>query len=770
MATAAAQKKFEALRARYVAARAKRDDEEIRLGSKWGHQPGWKTNLRASDRGRLERLDAAVAREKDKFFANLEVISPRDWTYGVPSHWVLEKLTFEDAVRPVSERLSVVPPLSYGSTSHRMNNNREETSMKRNTQQRFSGFGAPLQIRIPKLERYTQIGGDMDPGKHGGLLARSDGNAIELHEIQNVRDLVGDGEAAEVGFPFWSREAYYDEDDLSFDREEVKSALQSVGLDEDALEEMTPEQRALAIAEALFEYGDKVEEAAAGWSDDVVPGEVEWWGKDREGNPIVEGSSYIADEDDEFRREILGEDEDEDEDDEYDLNENPGSEYGQVYKQSRGAVDIVVRKVYRKRGPDQYHVRVLDPQFDEYAQSRKAVLFRGDEDSESEAVRLADDWLHSTRGQMALKRVATRVGDPKQNADDIRMQFDGELAYFNKTWGEAKHKSAQSLLRFAGQHPFLLRDGYPWAEIRKVAGDKCGGGGSSSMRSNATQSSAHSKNLDKVIYNQLSYIDVDGQAGETIGPPYTVVIMIRDGSSVADEIEAYAKKMGRAPEISKTEANFLRTKAKAGILIFEDEEHSVQIVYYDSKAELDKDWEEAEAKLGSGDYTQNASGSLRANSPKFEIIEGAARMLFVSPWADAAEEAGESFSGMQIEDAAPETPVDVIAYANTFIRQVEVMNGDRPIVDLFEEHRDAPGRHTGPVTPEAFGQDLAMQAQGHGVSWYDDHPVPRSGKIKLPDAELWLSVDPDDTQSVTVENFEMRPPYKGSGKLRPAVR
>lgn len=178
-----------------------------------------------------------------------------------------------------------------------------ERSMRKNTQQRFPGFGAPLEVTIPQMPRYKQISGDMDPGKYGGLVARSDGdNALELFEIQPVRELVGDDEAAEVGFPFWSKEAYYDLDDLRFDRDEVQHALQSVGLEEHELEAMTPDQRALAIAEALFRYGDKVEEAASGWSNDVVTEEVEWMRGD------VAGADYIADEDDEFRREILGED------------------------------------------------------------------------------------------------------------------------------------------------------------------------------------------------------------------------------------------------------------------------------------------------------------------------------------------------------------------------------------------------------------------------------------------------------------------------------
>jgi hypothetical protein len=164
-----------------------------------------------------------------------------------------------------------------------------------------------MRLKIPKMSVWEQIGGDMNPGTYGGIIARSDGDALELLQIQPVREYVGDREAAEVGFPYWSKEGYYDLDDLDPQRDDVQSALSFVGLDEDALEDLTPTQRALAIAEALLQYG-VADEGPAGWADDVVPDKVKWW------SGTVEGPSYFSDEDDDFRRDILGED-DEDEDD-----------------------------------------------------------------------------------------------------------------------------------------------------------------------------------------------------------------------------------------------------------------------------------------------------------------------------------------------------------------------------------------------------------------------------------------------------------------------
>src|SRR5208337_1024983 len=150
-----------------------------------------------------------------------------------------------------------------------------------------------LKITIPTMG-WKQIGGDMDPATYGGTIATADGSSIELIKIQPVREYVGDKEAADVGFPFWTKEAYFDLADLDPNSEEVKSALETVGLEREALEEMEPTQRAIAIAEALLGYG-RGDEGPAGWSADInIPEKVKWWGDK------VAGAEYLADEDDAF--------------------------------------------------------------------------------------------------------------------------------------------------------------------------------------------------------------------------------------------------------------------------------------------------------------------------------------------------------------------------------------------------------------------------------------------------------------------------------------
>lgn len=157
-----------------------------------------------------------------------------------------------------------------------------------------------LEITIPTMD-WEQIGGDMDPGTYGGTIATGDGHTIELLKIQPVREHVGDKEAADVGFPFWTRGASFDASDLDPSDKDVKSALDSIGMELDTLEaDFTPTQRALVIAEALLDYG-RADEGPAGWSGDIgIPDKVKW------SSGKVAGPEYLADEDEAFRDEVLG--------------------------------------------------------------------------------------------------------------------------------------------------------------------------------------------------------------------------------------------------------------------------------------------------------------------------------------------------------------------------------------------------------------------------------------------------------------------------------
>lgn len=153
-----------------------------------------------------------------------------------------------------------------------------------------------MELSIAK-HGWQQVGGDMNPGAHGAVIARADREAIQIRRIDPVRSSVGDRDAVEVGFPFWSRDGWFDLGDLDPYNKEVLSALRMYGDDPmKTLRDLKPESRAMFIAEALLDYG-RGDQGPHGWAKDVVPGPVLWWGTKR-----PQGWRYLQDEDVEFRR------------------------------------------------------------------------------------------------------------------------------------------------------------------------------------------------------------------------------------------------------------------------------------------------------------------------------------------------------------------------------------------------------------------------------------------------------------------------------------
>ena len=145
-----------------------------------------------------------------------------------------------------------------------------------------------------KKSNWTQIGGDMNPGSYGATLAKCNGSAIEILILQPTIEYVGESEALEVGFPFWTSEGYFDESDLRPERDEVISALKCCGID---LDEVELEHQPMAIAEALSSYGSCMEPGPSGFASDVIRERVKWWASKQ-----PRGWRFLADEDQEFRR------------------------------------------------------------------------------------------------------------------------------------------------------------------------------------------------------------------------------------------------------------------------------------------------------------------------------------------------------------------------------------------------------------------------------------------------------------------------------------
>lgn len=122
MKTDKKRERFDVLRAAYVKQRERFDKVERDLRGKY--HVSWDATLYSHDttvteQRKRDAARAAMDKASDKFMAHLDAISPRNWHEGAPAHWVYEDLTYEDAVRPLNEKLSVVPPLAYGYTVHK---------------------------------------------------------------------------------------------------------------------------------------------------------------------------------------------------------------------------------------------------------------------------------------------------------------------------------------------------------------------------------------------------------------------------------------------------------------------------------------------------------------------------------------------------------------------------------------------------------------------------------------------------------------------------
>lgn len=110
------------------------------------------------------------------------------------------------------------------------------------------------------------------------------------------------------------------------------------------------------------------------------------------------------------------------------------------------------------------------------------------------------------------------------------------------------------------------------------------------------------------------------------------------------------------------------------------------------------------------------------------ILDAMGRAFFVDAWAKNEEEKpkfserGYGGHGHRVElmEVAPRTSPAAMKAAKELAKDIEKQNG-RSLTSLYttavaqEGHRKEPN-------PSDFGHYLAMQAMGHGVSWWDDHP------------------------------------------------
>lgn len=115
-----------------------------------------------------------------------------------------------------------------------------------------------------------------------------------------------------------------------------------------------------------------------------------------------------------------------------------------------------------------------------------------------------------------------------------------------------------------------------------------------------------------------------------------------------------------------------------------------------------------------------------------EIYEAMARAMFVDDWARRQEENGRQFPPRtELMDVAPRTSEDALNAARALAAAIIKDNNVKTLSDLYRKAIAAGGKGDS----GKFGHYLAMEAMGHGVSWYDDGN-PRFG-MKLPHFEYY---------------------------------
>jgi hypothetical protein len=129
------------------------------------------------------------------------------------------------------------------------------------------------------------------------------------------------------------------------------------------------------------------------------------------------------------------------------------------------------------------------------------------------------------------------------------------------------------------------------------------------------------------------------------------------------------------------------------------------------------------------------------------FLEGAAKAFFATAYADYVEEADSTDNdldevarnarancarpgpGEDWMDYLPEIPPNAYALAGELWAALHAANGEAGVYSLALRAEAVDGKAP---DPEQFGHCLAMEAMGHGVSWFDDHA---KFKIKIPDVE-----------------------------------
>jgi hypothetical protein len=150
-------------------------------------------------------------------------------------------------------------------------------------------------------------------------------------------------------------------------------------------------------------------------------------------------------------------------------------------------------------------------------------------------------------------------------------------------------------------------------------------------------------------------------------------------------------------------------------------------------------------------------------SVRSEILEGMAEILWASAWASHAEEHGcVNLSGQRIEHIMPTIPARARTIVKGWASKIESANGVS-LDNLFARAVAADkAKGKGQPGPEEFGNALAFEGMGSGVSWDDDHAdfprkIPSLGNAGGDELDLM------DIAAKGCPDKKSNPPCKGCG-------
>lgn len=111
---AADHRKFIAIKTKWFELRRKQEEYESMLFHRYGkHNPpsNW---LSAVDKKKADAIRDQMNKTSHRMHELLERVSPRDWSRGIAAHWIMDNLSWEDAI--TTGPLSMIPHASYGTT------------------------------------------------------------------------------------------------------------------------------------------------------------------------------------------------------------------------------------------------------------------------------------------------------------------------------------------------------------------------------------------------------------------------------------------------------------------------------------------------------------------------------------------------------------------------------------------------------------------------------------------------------------------------------